>query len=414
MHTFLTTFDERTRKILGACFLAFLFNGLMTLMMGSILPDMKIAYGLSDTQSGLMLAGHSAGNLIACFLGGLAPLWLGRRKSIILLSAIASIGFAMMLAYGNPVWLITAFIFSGIGRGSISNFNNTTVNRVTHGSPSASNVLHSFFAVGAISAPLVFLIADRIAGWQAAVVLIAVLGAFIAINFSTLRFDDDRPDRSDRSQHTLTFLRNSSYLIFGGMMFFYLCAEYSINGWLVTYLQSKPVLLAQFAASEADAHVALATYSQTMATLFWVTILTGRLVTAAIARKLPQKLLMMLGSIGVTLFFTLLLFSNTVAMVTLSVAGLGFCMAGICPMIYSDASYINNVYPLGTSTLLAIGSVGAIIMPATVGIMADAYGFAGGMSSILLGIIALLALSVWNYARKPRPVQAMPPANAQH
>ena len=112
----------------------------------------------------------------------------------------------------------------------------------------------------------------------------------------------------------------------------------------------------------------------------------------------------MLDSVGVLFFFILLLMSSHILPLTVAIAGLGFCMAGICPMIYSDASYINNLYPMGTSTLLAIGSVGAIVMPMLVGIMADAYGFAGGMSSILFGIVALLILSILNYALKPKSI----------
>ena len=413
MRSFFASLDRNTRYILGTCFFAFFFNGLMTLMMGSVLPDIQSTYGLSDTQSGLMLAGHSVGNLAACFLSGLVPLWLGRRKSIMMLCLSSVIGYSMMMFSGNPVWLIAAFAFSGIGRGSISNFNNSTVNRVTRGNPAASNLLHSCFAAGAISAPLVFLLASRVAGWRAAVGIIALLGLLVATAFSRLRLPDDRPDREDASQKSLVFLRNPSYLILGGMMFFYLCAEYSINGWLVTYLQSMPSLLAQFTQGGGDAHAALITYSQTMATLFWAVMLAGRLTSAVLSRRFPQKLLMMLDSVGVLFFFILLLLGTSIVTVTLAVIGLGFGLAGICPLIYSDASYITNHYPMGTSTLLAIGSVGGIIMPALVGIMADAYGFAGGMSSILFGVVALLILAIVNFLVKPRPVQLPKPNAAQ-
>jgi fucose permease len=398
-------YDNITRQALGACFFAFLFNGVLTMMIGSALPDMKATYHLSDTQAGLMLSGHSAGNLIACFLSGLVPLWLGRRKSITILSVIAALGFIMMLVSGNPLWLITAFVLTGVGRGSISNFNNGTVNLVTGGSPTAINLLHSFFAIGAISAPLLFLLANRLSGWRAAILLTVALGVAVSFNFSRLHLPNDRPDRGDGRQKSMAFLRNRTYLILAGMLFFYLCAEYAINGWLVSYLQSKPELLAQLQAGGQEPHTALVTYSQTMATLFWAIILFGRLVSAALARRVPQKLLIMLDSIGVTAFFVLLLLNSSIVIVTIAIIGLGFCMAGICPMIYSDASYITNRYPMGTSTLLAIGSVGAILMPALVGAIADAYGFTGGMSGILIGILALLILAILNYWVKPQPVR---------
>lgn len=398
-------FSADVRRTLVICFSAFFFNGLMTMMMGSVLPDIKAAYGLTDTHGGLMLAGHSAGNLLACLFGGFIQMKLGRRRAITLLSVFTAVGYAMLPLSGNPAWLIGAFALSGVGRGSISNFNNGTVTRVTGGSPSASNLLHSFFAFGAISAPLFFLLLSRMAGWRAAAIATAVLGLLVSWAFTRLPRADDRPAAAAQGRQSLAFLRDPAYLIFGGMMFFYLCAEYSVNGWLVTYLQSRPALLAQFAAAGGDGHAALETYSQAMATLLWVVILAGRLLSAAVSRRVSQKLMMLVGSAGALGFFVLMLLSDAAFPITVAVAGLGLCFSGICPMIYSDASYITNRYPLGVSGILAIGSVGAIVMPALVGAVADAYGFTGGMGAILVGMAALITLSAVNYARGPRVIQ---------
>lgn len=405
---FLQGLSAEDRRTVKACFFAFFFNGLFTLMMGSLMPDMKAAYHLTDTQSGLMLSSHSAGNLAAGFLSGLAPLYLGRRKSIMCLCSLVVIGFTMTLLYGNPVWLVVAFLLTGIGRGSVSNFNNGTVTRATNGNPAASIMLHCFFAVGALSAPLIFLLSSRLAGWRMALGVIIALGALVVLNFSRLHLSDDRPDRKDKTQSSMVFVKNRSFLIFAGMMFFYLCAEYSVNGWLVTYLQNKPALLSSFAASGQNAETALVTYSQTMATLLWGIILVGRLVSMALSKRMPQQKLLLAESLGVVLFFVLLLLGNSVALVTVAVAGLGLCMAGICPMIYSNASFITNVYPMGTSTLLALGSIGGILMPTIVGLVADRYGFGGGMASILIGVAALALLSALNWLLPPK--QVTPPA----
>lgn len=404
MERFLGKIDKSSKKILYACFFAFFFNGMFTLMMGSIMPDMKLAYNLSDTQSGLMMSGHSAGNLLAGLFSGLVALYLGKRKSIVMLSVLSAVGFGMMLISGNPVWLVAAFVCTGIGRGSVSNFNNATVNQVTGGSPAASNLLHCFFAVGAFSAPMIFLLANSLAGWRLAVGIIVVLGLLVVINFTRMRLPDDMPDRKDKTQSSMVFLKNYSYLIAAGMMFFYLCAEYSINGWLVTYLQNKPAMMAVFSASE-NATSALKTYSQTMATLLWVIILVGRLTCAVLSKRIPQKRLLVVTSAGAVAFFALLLAGESVVVVTLAVAGLGFSLAGICPMIYSDASHITNVYPMGTSILLALGSIGAIVMPSIVGMTADAYGFTGGMTCILVAVVLLLVLAVINALVKPKLVE---------
>ena len=83
--------DAGTRRTLIICFFAFFFNGLMTMMQGSVLPDMKTAYHLTDTQGGLMLAGHSAGNLAAC--------WRARRartpRRLVVLLVVGAIHHAI-------------------------------------------------------------------------------------------------------------------------------------------------------------------------------------------------------------------------------------------------------------------------------------------------------------------------------
>ena len=77
-------------------------------------------------------------------------------------------------------------------------------------------------------------------------------------------------------------------------------------------------------------------------------------------------------------------------------------MAGICPMIYSDAAIFTNAYPMATSLLLVIGSVGGILMPTIVGSLAESYGFTGGMSAILVSVILLVVFSALNAAVKTR------------
>jgi len=84
------------------------------------------------------------------------------------------------------------------------------------------------------------------------------------------------------------------------------------------------------------------------------------------------------------------------------VAGLGLCMAGICPMIYSDAAIFTNTYPMATSLLLGIGSAGAILMPTIVGTLAESFGFNGGMSAIFVTILLLVVFATLNVVVKTR------------
>lgn len=402
MFSFIKKLSKSERAVLYTCFFAFFCNGSLALMMGSAMPDLKAAYDLSDTMSGLFLSAHSAGNLIAGFISGIVPLYLGQKKSIILLSSLGFIGFVMMMVWGNPVWLLLAFVFTGLGRGSVSNFNNRTVNLLSGGSPAGTNLLHSCFAVGAIATPLIFLAVSRWLGWRPAVGVTVLFGCVSLFNLSRMKLKQDKMDRRDKTNSTVVFLKNPSFLILALMMFCYLCSEYAINGWLVTYIQNKESLLAGFGKSGDELTAAVKAYSQSMATLLWGVMLAGRLFCAWLSSKVHQKKMMMVASFGVAVFYGLMLLSSSVPMVTFCVAGLGFCMAGISPMIYSDAAVFTNTYPLATSFILCIGSSGAVLMPTVVGSLAERFGFGGGMSAIFVSILLLVVFAVLNVTVKTR------------
>ena len=77
-------------------------------------------------------------------------------------------------------------------------------------------------------------------------------------------------------------------------------------------------------------------------------------------------------------------------------------------MIYSDAAYYTNTYPLATGTLLVFGAAGGILMPALVGFLAQGGGFEGSMAAILVSIILLVALSAVNTRMKTRKGESQP------
>ena len=400
MFSFIRKLDRTDRRLLYASFLMFVSSGFLALTMGSAMPALSAEYRLSDSFSGLLLSFHSAGNLLAGLVSGLVPVYIGQKRSIILLSCLGFLGYSLITVTGIPAALAAAFFIIGFGRGSITNFTNRQANLLSGGSPSATNLLHACFAVGAIAAPLLFHVLSTTISWRAGILAVVLLCAAVWGNLFRIRIKNDRMSRQDRRNTTLVFLKNPSFLILVGMMFCYLASEYAVNGWLVTYIQSREELLVSLSAGG----MTLAAFSQIMATLLWSVMLAGRLTCAAIAPRVGQKKLMMFASFGMAAFYALLLSAPDVKLAAVSVAGLGLCMAGICPMIYSDAAIFTNTYPLATSFLLALGSLGGIFMPTLVGALADQSGFSAGMGAIFVTIALLAVFSVLNLAvptRKP-------------
>lgn len=385
MTSFYTQLDKHNRYILKCCFFVFAVNGLYAMILGSLLPLISSEYGLNNTVSGALLSAHQAGNLIAGFIAGVLPLYMGRKKAIIFLCSFVVMGFSIMIVTGNPVLLILGFLFTGLSRGSISNFNNTVVNEVSNSSSVALNILHSIFAIGALSSPFLVILCTNIAGergWKIAAGVIIFLAIISMILFSRMKIDDVAKRKENISYQ---FLKYKNFWIIAGILFFYLCAESAINGWIVKYFIDSEIMTRE--------------YAQMLASLLWVVILAGRLTCAFIGDKVSKKTLLLITSIGTVAFYSLLLSSQNVTVITIAIMGLGFSMAGIYPITISNFGSTIKLYPMSMGVLLMMGGIGSIIMPIIVGTLSDNFGILAGMSAIVFAIVMMIGFVLINVFR---------------
>jgi len=376
--SFYSELDKDKRYILNCCFFVFAVNGLYAMILGSLLPIISDEYGLNNTMSGILLSAHQAGNLISGFIAGVLPLYLGRKKSIMFLCSFVVMGFTIMILTGNPVLLIIGFTFTGLSRGSISNFNNTTVNELSNSSPAALNFLHSIFAIGALSAPFLVILCTSMAGdigWKIAAGVIIILAIISIFLFSKMKIKD-APKKKKNIKVSYEFLKSSYFWISAGIMLFYLCAEATINGWLVKYFIDSSIMTIK--------------YAQILASLLWVVMLAGRLTCAYLGDKVSKKTLLLTTSFGTVAFYLLLLSTRDLTVITIAIMGLGFSMAGIYPTTVASIGNTIKAYPMSMGVLLMIGGSGAIIMPIITGAISDAFGILAGMSAIVVAIILMV------------------------
>ena len=389
--SFYSKLDAKQKYIINCCFFVFAVNGLYGMILGSLLPLISNQYGLSNTMSGALLSAHQVGNLVAGFIAGILPLYLGRKNAVMFMSVFVVIGFGIMIITGNPVLLILGFLFTGLSRGSISNFNNATVNEVSQSSPAALNVLHSIFAIGAILAPFLVIFATNIggaSGWKIAAGVIMVLVIISILLFSRMELENDDVKSQGKVKISYGFLKNKYFWISAGILFFYLCAEATINGWIVKYFVDDGIMSIQ--------------YAQMLASLLWVVILAGRLTVAFIGDRIPKDKMLMILSIGTGAFYLLLLSTRNVQMITFAIAGLGFFMAGIYPTTISNTGKFIKEYPMSMGILLVLGGVGAIVMPIITGSLAEQFGIFAGMSAIVVAIVLMILFAFLNIVIKPK------------
>jgi fucose permease len=365
-------------------YFTFFASGLMSVLLGTLLPYIRAENALSYSESGLLLSGHQVGNLASVLLAGVLPYAIGQRKSALFLGAGTAIGLALMgLTHG--MWpLFLAFAFTGIGRGSMSNLCNAVVSRTAGKKTAALNLLHGVFALGALLSPLLVFIAtlrDE-SGWKYAAFFTAALTAITWVLLWRGGISDAKVEKKGGS--SFAFLRDGQ--LWGGTMllFFYLCAEASIVGWFVVYFRETgilPELAARFVPS-----------------MLWLMMLTGRILCAVLASRVGKMRLLLILSIGVTICFAGLLLSKTALPCTAFLLGLGLTMGGIYPTAFATVKGTDSA--AATGFVLMMAGFGAILMPGVVGAVADRHGLTGGVATVLAALACMTALTIYRLVRE--------------
>lgn len=103
------------------------------------------------------------------------------------------------------------------------------------------------------------------------------------------------------------------------------------------------------------------TQAQMISSLLWFAILVGRLICVFIGGRLSRGTLITVISIGSTIFYLLLLNSTSVAMILISVFGLGISMGGIYPTAMTIAGNSIKKHPMALGWILIIGGFGVLL-----------------------------------------------------
>lgn len=363
--------DKRKKQQLICSYSVFLLNGMLALSIGSLLPFIRDERGLDYAFCGMIVSLHSVGNLIASFTAGILPIAIGRKKSILTFNALFAISY-LAIAFGSNKWLLAmAFLLTGMARGATSNFCNASINNLAPGSAVLINGLHGMFSIGAFIFPilLTFLTASSTSNWIYAAYFMLAMGVISWLLYYINPIENDKIEKKQAGDTNYGFLKEPLFYICILTLFFYLCVEQGVIGWMITYFK--------------DTNLLPESMSQITASVLWIMILAGRLLTAYLSSKVKKEKLLVAMGIGLVGFFILLLFSKSTIFIILGIMGFGFSMAGIYPTTVSFTGRIIERYPMAWSYILTIASFGSILMPSIIGKIAETAGIYYGMSSIV-------------------------------
>ncbi len=362
--------DKQKKRQFINSYGTFLLNGMLSLSIGSLLPYIRDARGLEYAFCGLIVSLHSVGNLAASFASGALPALIGRKRSILLFNAAYAVSYLLIIFGGNNLCIALAFFMTGLARGATSNCGNTTVNQLAPGQAWILNGLHAMFSVGAFLFPLILTVLAGNGGenWIYVCYFMLAMGVISWLLYLGIPMEQSAAAKGKERGGGLAFFREPLFYLCTLTLFFYLCAEQGVIGWLVTYFKDTGLL---------DASL-----SQMTASVQWVMVLTGRLLTAWLSVKVPKERLMRLMGVGLVLFFGVLITGTSPVQIMIGIMGFGISMAGIYPTTVSFSGLMMEDYPMAWSYILTLASIGSVLMPSVIGKIADTAGIAVGMSSV--------------------------------
>ncbi len=383
---------SKKMRLFIPCYYAFFANGMMALVLGSILTYLIMEADLNYSVAGGLLSAFAIGNLLASFINPYIAGKIGRKKTTILLSALVPIDlFIISLVAPVPV-LYVACILLGIGRGSVSIINNMIVNDYD-GTPLALNLLHMTFAFGAFLAPFltsVFITAGL--NWRYIIYTVTILTTISVIGYCSLPLEENKNQaKKSKEKKEKDFFKNVDFYFCGLLLFFYLGVENCVNGWFVTYFKGIGIMSDNYATN--------------LVSVTWIVIMVGRLVTGYMSKKISKYKIMLINCVCTVAFFILLISTKDLTVITVSVVGLGFFFAGIYPTGIANAGEMIKGSTAGMSMLLAIAALGGIITPQIVGIIADgSVGLSGAIAFLSINVAMMLLFAILSYVRSKKIV----------
>lgn len=367
--------ENRMRKQQNLGFYAFFISGICAVSSGIVVSLLREQIGFDYSITGTLLSLMSIGNLVAGFATGLLPERIGQKRTVLLLSAGYAAGYFLMTGTSLVPLLMIAFFIVGVGRGNTINTCTVLVGCGAKDRTRSMNLMHSFYALGALLSPVVVSavagISPRMPMFVLAVCSVTMWLAFVCAPMGGT--EENAGGGTDWS-----FLRVKKFWVLVALLFCQNAVENSVTGWMVTYFKSSGILSG--------------TLSAYVVTVMWLASLVARLLFAFVFPIKHGGAAMIKMAAGCAVFYFALMRTTEPLPAVLCLFAFSFAMGGMNPTAVAAAGRMTSAASMGI--LLPTASSGTILMPMIIGVVSNAAGIGAGMASILVPCVGMLLFSV--------------------
>jgi fucose permease len=360
----------------------FLLIGWSGLLMPSLIRDIESDFGQSDAGFGVFLFVNASAYASGSLVGGLLIERFGRR--VVLTIAALSVAAGLVTFATVPSWpiFLAAAIPFGAGAGAIDGgMNGLGLDLYPTSRGRALNLLHLFYSVGALMAPLVVgRLLEAGVAWQVRILGTGLAAVSLAVAFAVVALPSGRHSRTDEidgEPHGTRIAFSWPLIALAVAIACYVASELGVSNWLVRFLDGASVGLATAALS-----------------LFWASIALGRLASAKWSDRFDHARLASIASLAaaIALVAATLVPSLPASIVLFGVVG--FALGPIYPLIMAVAGDRFPGRSAAVSGFLSgFAVVGAIAYPPVMGFISVGIGLAAAMlGAAVLALVCAVVL----------------------
>ena len=374
---------HQTRTASALLHFGFALTGVVTTLLGPLLPWLSARWSLTDAQAGYFFTAQFVGSMVGVALSGITVRRLGFGSALMAGYLTLALGVAML---GMGIWpfaLLPVFIY-GIGLGVAIPTTNLYVSDANPESRAAAlNLLNLSWGVGAIVSPTLLSLVDRVSptrivGPALAVVLaeVAVALSFVTCSASVNKSRELLPSKGWRN------LGISTLFCLGAVFYLYVGTENALAGWIASYARrvgTQPTSLWLLAPS-----------------FFWGALLVGRAIAPAVLRRTAEQYVAAGGLLIAATGSLILIAAPGFATVFLAAVLAGVGLASVYPIAIAQLSHrFGNSATRVAPIMFALAGFGGATIPWTVGFVSTSSGsLRSGLAVPLGGTLCMLGVFV--------------------
>lgn len=379
----LTTDRKSTLMQMAPVMLCFFAMGFVDLV-GTASNYVQKDLGLTDSQANLFPSLVFFWFLIFSVPTGILMNRIGRKKTVLISLIVTAVSLVIPITGDSYTTMLVSFSLLGIGNAIMQTSLNPLVTNLISGDKLASTLTFGQFvkAIASFLAPILaawgattYLPTFGL-GWRSLFVIYAIVSVLSVTALAATPIEEERPDKASGVGECLRLLgRPFVLLCFIGIM-----CHVGID--VGTNTTAPKIIMERLGLPLEEAGFATGVY--------FIFRTAGCFLGAFILRSMSAKIFFFISVLMMLAAMCMLFVSTALTPIYVALAMIGFGNSNIFSIVFSQALMSSPAEKNEVSGLMIMGLFGGTVFPLAMGYAADAFGQAGSVAVMTVGVVYLL------------------------